>query len=344
MKLFPSFKHLSLLALLLAAAPVLPAIAFTTPQAAPQSAPQSASQAAPQAEPQTIAQAQRRMRIAVLDFEYASTGQTWSWWGGVAPSQGVSDLLTNKLVDGGAYTLIERSRIEAVLAEQNLGAAGRLDASTAAEIGRILGADAVVLGSVTRYNLNQGSNGTSVLGVSVGRRRDSASVELTARLVNTTTSEILATATGSGEARQGSGGVSVGGLFSTASDNSNTDELISNAAQAAVDQLATQLTEKADVVAAAPMAVTSVSALVADVAGSTVIINKGSRDGFQVGMTVTIERVTREVKDPTTGQVIRTVTTPVGRVELTSVDAGSSEGRIVSGNGMQVGDRAIAQQ
>ncbi len=290
-----------------------------------------------------IAEAQPRMRIAVLDFEFASTGQTWSWWGGGAPSQGVSDLLTNKLVDGGAYTLIERSRIQAVLQEQNLALSGRIDPSTAAQVGRILGADAVVIGSVTRYNLNAGSSGVSVLGIGTNRRRDSAEVQLTARLVNTTTSEIIATAQGSGEAKQGSGGVSLLGV-SVGSDNNNSDELLSNAAQAAVEQLSGELTAKASSVAALPATVPNVSALVADVTGSTIIINKGAQDGFRTGMTVSIERVTREVKDPATGEVIRTVTAPIGRIELTNVDARSSEGRVVSGSGMKVGDRAIAVQ
>ena len=288
-----------------------------------------------------IAEAQPRMRIAVLDFEFASTGQTWSWWGGVAPSQGVSDLLTNKLVDGGAYTLIERSRIQAVLQEQNLALSGRIDASTAAQVGRILGADAVVIGSVIRYNLNEGSSGVSVLGIGTNRRRNSAEVQLTARLVNTTTSEIIATAQGNGESRQSSGGVSLLGV-SVGSDNNNSDELLSNAAQAAVEQLSGELTAKASSVAALPATVPHVSALVADVTGSTIIINKGAQDGFRTGMTVSIERVTREVKDPATGEVIRTVAAPVGRIELTSVDARSSEGRVVSGSGMKVGDRAIA--
>jgi hypothetical protein len=61
-------------------------------------------------------------------------------------------------------------------------------------------------------------------------------------------------------------------------------------------------------------------------------------------MTISIERVTREVKDPATGEVIRTVTDPIGQIELTNVDALSSEGRVVSGSGMKVGDRAIAVQ
>ncbi|NJR39155.1 MAG: penicillin-binding protein activator LpoB [Leptolyngbyaceae cyanobacterium CSU_1_4] len=290
-----------------------------------------------------IAQAQPRLRIAVLDFEFASTGQTWSWWGGGAPSQGVSDLLTNKLVEGDAYTLIERSRIQAVLQEQNLALSGRIDASTAAQVGRILGADAVVIGSVTRYNLNAGSSGVSVLGIGTNRRRDTAEVQLTARLVNTTTSEIIATAQGNGEARQGSGAVSVLGV-NVGSDHNNSDELLSNAAQIAVEQLSSELTTKAAAVAALPAAVPNVSALVADVAGGTIIINKGSQDGFRAGMTISIERVTREVKDPATGEVIRTITAPIGQIELTQVDARSSEGRVVSGSGMKVGDRAIAVQ
>jgi curli biogenesis system outer membrane secretion channel CsgG len=290
-----------------------------------------------------IAQAQPRLRIAVLDFEFASTGQAWSWWGGGGPSQGVSDLLTNKLVEGDAYTLIERSRIQAVLQEQNLALAGRIDASTAAQVGRILGADAVVIGSVTRYNLNEGSSGVSVLGIGTNRRRHSAEVQLTARLVNTTTSEIIATAQGNGEARQGSGAVSVLGV-NVGSDHNNSDELLSNAAQAAVDQLSGELTAKASSVAALPATVPNVSALVADVTGGTIIINKGAQDGFRTGMTISIERVTREVKDPATGEVIRTVTAPIGQIELTNVDALSSEGRVVSGSGMKVGDRAIAVQ
>jgi curli biogenesis system outer membrane secretion channel CsgG len=290
-----------------------------------------------------IAQSQPRMRVAILDFEYASTGQTASIVGGIAPSQGVSDLLTNKLVDGGAYTLVERSRIQAVLREQNLGASGRIDATTAAQIGRILGVDAVIIGSITRYNLSQRSSGLNILGVGSNRRRYTADVQITARLISTSNSEILATAQGSGQAEQRSGGFMVSGIVSSGSDNANTDELLSNAAQAAVDQLSTTLNEKAGTIASQSGA-GGIGALVADVAGNTVILNRGSQDGFKTGMVLSIERVTREVKDPATGAVLRSVTASVGRIELTSVDARSSEGRVVSGTGMRVGDRAVMVQ
>ena len=301
-------------------------------------------------QPLAIAQAaqpQQRMRVAVLDFDFASTGTTtagWGYWGDIGPAKGVSDLLTNKLVEGGSYSVIERSKVAAVLAEQNLGQDGRIDPATAAQVGRILGVDAVIVGSITRFNLQEGGSGGSVLGIGGNSRRHSAEVQITARLVNTTTAEILATAQGTAETKQGGGGFSVGGLVNFGHDNNNTDGLLSKAADDAVSQIATSFSSEASKLAALPPSMPSVEAIVADVAGGQVIINKGSQDGFRAGMKLSILRVVREVKDPTTGAVLRTVTSPVGQIELTQVDPGSCVGRVVSGTGFRVGDRAVAAQ
>jgi curli biogenesis system outer membrane secretion channel CsgG len=301
------------------------------------------------AEPLMVAQSQsqQRLRIAILDFDFASTGLTatgWTVFGDLGPAQGVSDLLTNKLVQGGSYTVIERSRVAEVLAEQNLAAAGRIDPATAAQVGRILGVDAVVIGSITRFNLAEGTSGGSILGIGGNSRRRSAQVQLTARLVNTTTAEILATAQGTGEAKQGGGGFSLGGLVSFGSDRNNTDELLSKAADDAVAQISSSFSGEASRLSALPPALPQIEAIVADVAAGQVIINKGSQDGFRSGMTLSIERVVREVKDPATGEVLRTVTSPVGRIELTEVDPRSGIGRVVNGTGFRVGDRAVAVQ
>lgn len=294
-----------------------------------------------------IAQVQDRPRIAVLDFEFASTGITssaLSWYGSLGPSQGVSDMLTTKLVQDGYYTVVERSRIEAILAEQNLGESGRIDASTAAQIGRILGVDAVVIGSITRFNLEEGRSGTSVLGVSVGGRRGTAEVQLTARLVSTTTAEILAVAQGSGTGRQGGNSVSVLGLFTNSSDTSGADQILSQAAEAAVIQLGEELNSQAPNLAALPPVTPSVTTLVADVTGNLVTLNRGNQDGFREGMVLSIERAVREVTDPATGEVIRTVTESVGRIRLTEVDARFSLGTVIEGSGFRVGDLAVAAE
>jgi hypothetical protein len=48
--------------------------------------------------------------------------------------------------------------------------------------------------------------------------------------------------------------------------------------------------------------------------------------------------VTKEIKDPATGQVIRRLSTPVGVVKVTDVDDISAVATAVSGTGFKVGD------
>jgi hypothetical protein len=50
-------------------------------------------------------------------------------------------------------------------------------------------------------------------------------------------------------------------------------------------------------------------------------------------------RVAKEIKDPTTGNVLRRLTTTVGVVKATDVDDVSAICTPVSGSGFQAGDR-----
>jgi hypothetical protein len=61
-------------------------------------------------------------------------------------------------------------------------------------------------------------------------------------------------------------------------------------------------------------------------------------------MVVSVERVIKDIKDPTTGKVLRRQTQSVGRIQLTEVDAQSSVGKILTGTGFKVGDVAKAVQ
>ena len=83
-----------------------------------------------------------------------------------------------------------------------------------------------------------------------------------------------------------------------------------------------------------------VEGLVAAVDGGEVILNVGGKAGLKVGDRLTIERVTREVKDPVTNQLIRKISTQVGVIEITNVDDISSVAKIVSGNDFKIGDAA----
>ena len=66
-----------------------------------------------------------------------------------------------------------------------------------------------------------------------------------------------------------------------------------------------------------------------------IVLNVGAKAGLKVGDQLTVERMTREIKDPSTGQVIRRMTSPVGVVRITDVDDISAVCVAVSGAGFK---------
>lgn len=285
-----------------------------------------------------------KVRVAVLDFDYSAlSNPQWllSIFGGSA--KGVSDIFVNRLVDSQKYRVIERSRLDAVLAEQNLGATGRIDPSTAAQIGRLLGVEVVLIGSVTQFDIQKQGSSFGLFGVNVGGQTTEALVGLNVRAINTTTGEIIMGAEGSGVGTQKDDQIYVFGMGG-GTTTSNEGKLLSVATQKAVDAILAKIDENDDKLAAVPKVLPTVNAIVADITGGVIVLNKGSSDGYQVGMKVSIERVGKEIKDPQTGNVIRRLTSPIGVVEIYDVDQSSSIGKIVSGKGFKVGDIASPVQ
>ena len=291
--------------------------------------------------------AQQRSRVAVLDFEFASI-QRW-WEGNWDIGGGIADMIVEELVKDGTYSVIERTRLDAILAEQDFSNSDRADPLSAAAIGRILGVDAIVIGSVTQFGMER--EGRSVGGLGrltrglvnrVGQQRGKAAVQLTARMVNTDTAEILASGEDEGRSdRSGlllaaGGGTPLGWASLSMTSSSYRETILGEATEAAVGQLSEQLAGSADRITAR---VVSVSGLVADVDGATLVLNVGSAAGVKVGDTLRILRVTRTVTDPATGAVLREITQELGQVRIDDVDAGSSLGTVITGSGIEVGDR-----
>jgi curli biogenesis system outer membrane secretion channel CsgG len=306
------------------------------------------------------ASAQHKKRVAVLNFDYATvqTAVAGVFGTTVDVGKGISDLLVQQLVTDGKYSMIERNAIDKILKEQNFANSDRVDSSTAAKIGKILGVDAVIMGSITQFGRDDqkktfggGAMGgvTNKFGLGgVQKREAKAVVGITARLVDTTSGEILAAVTGTGESARkgtslvgagGGGGDSAGGAYDMTSKNFG-ETIMGEAVHQAVVQMATQLEAKAD---ALPSRKAEFSGLVADVTGNTLILNIGRNSGVQVGDTIEISRPVRTVKDPTTGKVIKTVTNKMGTATITEVDADSATANY-SGSGLaKVGDAASSQ-
>lgn len=291
-------------------------------------------------QPLLLAQNQAKRRIAVLDFDFSNVSSPSVLSAFPNVSKGVSDILVNRLVKDGTYTLIERSRIDAVLNEQNLGDSGRIDPSTAAQIGKILGVDAVIIGSVTRLDLQTRQSGGSFLFGIGGNSTDvDAYAQINIRMVSTSTAEILAVAEGTGNISQSDSRVTVLGIGG-GSQTFNPEKLVFIATEQAIDQVAKEVINASEKLQAIAPVSPSINAVVAAVVGRQVILNKGTSAGIRVGSRIVIERVTQVIKDPTTGQVIRRLSQPIGQIRITEVDSTSSVGEIVSGSQFKVGDIA----
>ena len=76
-----------------------------------------------------------KVRVAVMNFENNSS---WRYWGDNLGYAAADELVT-QLFRTQKFSLVERTQLKAVLAEQNLGQSGRVNSAQAAEIGRILG-------------------------------------------------------------------------------------------------------------------------------------------------------------------------------------------------------------
>jgi curli biogenesis system outer membrane secretion channel CsgG len=63
----------------------------------------------------------------------------------------VSDLFVTEMLKAGKYELVERSQMAQVLGESELSLAG-LSAAKAAEVGTMMGADAMMIGTVDEYS------------------------------------------------------------------------------------------------------------------------------------------------------------------------------------------------
>ena len=168
-----------------------------------------------------------RPTVAVLDLDYG-TIQRW-WEGNWDVGKGIADLMVDELVNDGSFRVIERKRLDALLAEQDFSNSDRADpdAKVVAKMGKMLGVKYLIVGSITKFgtekkNVGVGGGGWGGGGFGLGKvgtSKGKATVAMTTRIIDTSTGEIMASAKGEGTSSRsglllggGGGGWGGGGL------------------------------------------------------------------------------------------------------------------------------------
>jgi curli biogenesis system outer membrane secretion channel CsgG len=144
--------------------------------------------------------------IAVAEFKNETNA---SWWSS-SVGKDLAGLLSNELAATNQFRVVERQKMNAIIEEQNLMASGRAKLSNAAQMGKLFGAQYLVMGTVTSYEEQAKSSGSGLSfgGISVGGKSAQAYVAVDIRVVDTTTGEIAFVRTIEGNSKSGGSNLS----------------------------------------------------------------------------------------------------------------------------------------
>jgi curli biogenesis system outer membrane secretion channel CsgG len=131
--------------------------------------------------------------LAVAEFKNETNV---GWWNSEV-ARDLAGMLTNELASTEKFKLVERSKLDAVLDEQDLAESGRVNKSTGAKVGKLTGAQYIVLATVTAFDeqTSGGGAGLSYRGIGIGGKKEEAYMAVDLRVVDATTGEIEFTRT-----------------------------------------------------------------------------------------------------------------------------------------------------
>ena len=324
-----------------AAAPPPPPAPEPAPVAAPAPAPAAAPAPAPAPTasappaPAGAATNAEKKRVIVDEFDYSTVKSSVQ---AVFNTQadigkGIRAMMVKRMADAAKVVVVERAKVDQLIAEQDRNAGNRVKQGSGARVGRISGADAVLAGDIIVFGrddkkTNIGAGGFArgpFAGIHIKKEEDKAVVAITYRLIDAETSEVIATGEARGESiRKSSGFGGMGGVWGAGGGGGGIDMTSSNFGQTIIGEATQDCVNKlADILntqaATMKKAVREVEARVADVSGSTLVISAGANDGVNVGETFEILKILREVRDPVTKEVLDTVTQKTGEMTISSV-------------------------
>jgi curli biogenesis system outer membrane secretion channel CsgG len=155
-----------------------------------------------------------KARIAVADFEVKAAKATG------AIGSGLREMLITALMSSNRFSVLERQALGAIMQEQELSASGAAQPGAQVQRGQIKTADLIITAAVTEFEPQVsggaagigggGGAGSGVLGGILGAMLNKAHMALDIRIVDTSTSEVLAATRVQGEASDIAGGFMTG--------------------------------------------------------------------------------------------------------------------------------------
>ncbi len=282
------------------------------------------------------ASSRRVLAIDEFDFGTVRSAVAAIFGTNVDVGKGILALLTKRLAEDGKYRIVERKNIQKVLTEQDFGASNRVKQGTNAKIGRVQGADAILMGTITVFGQDTRKNGVNtgavtngrlggVLGsVNVGTRSDKAIVEISYRLVDAESSEVIAVGEARGESKRKSSGFGIAGYGNGNGGNVGANMSSSNFQETIIGEATVDCINKLAAIANSKdqrigTRTSEVETKIAEVVGKKIYLAAGTNDGVQNCDHFEVSRIIKEIKDPSTGEVLDLQTERVGEIMVIEV-------------------------
>ena len=223
-------------------------------------------------------------------------------------SQGATDLMVNALLKTNRFRVFERAKLDDILQEQDFQHfSGLVDQTTAVKLGKMIGVDAILTGSITNISFKK-SEGIKIGPIKVGKSY--AKVVMTIRIIDVTTGEILFSTVQEEEAsKSGISGVlpipipgGIGFSHQEAVDVLSAVELICNKV---VLNFVAKMDKKTVELSSAPLEGYVVKVVSTSSGTITqVYINLGANSGIKVGDEIRIYREGEVILDPKTNEIL----------------------------------------
>lgn len=275
----------------------------------------------------------RKRVIAVdeIDFGTVQKPEEKVFGTNVDIGKGIQALFVKRLVEQGKFTVVERRLVKDLIKEQDFAQSNRVKRGTGARVGRITGADAILMGTITVFGRDDRKKGLGGFGyawpwgglLKFKWGTDKFVLVVSYRLVDAETSEIIEQGEARGEAIRKSKGIDAAALVPVGAGGGGfTDEqraaqvIVGEATINCVDKLGADLSTKEERI---PRRSWEIQARVAEVSGSQVYLAAGANDGIAKCDRFEVFRVVKEIVDPTTKELMDFEVKSVGELVVTEV-------------------------
>ncbi len=260
-----------------------------------------------------------KLRVGVVNFQNKTPSKV------LGIGEAAADILGTILQKTDRFIVIPQQDIESILAQQRMGASGVINPETAAQMGQVLGLNAIVTGAVTAYS--EAEEGADYLVAK--SKKQIARVTVDYRIVDTTTGVQLMADSGAGIYSK-----SVSRVLGMGSKASYDSDLRDGALRDALTKAMVNMMQK--------LGNRKWNGRVAQVDSGNLYINAGLKSGLNVGDKLKVFRPGKAIIDPVTKVKLGTTENLIGEAVVQQNDLGDSTDLSIatpsSGTGFMPGD------